>query len=254
MKTTMRLFLVLLVLTTLQQQTARAQADTSTPKVYKNIIRYNLSSPLLFGFDKYIILGYERILKNNQSFSINIGRAAMPQLVQIISDSSSLQKDTKNTGFNVSVDYRFYLTKENKYAAPHGIYIGPYYSFTTFTRENNHYLKRSNGNQELATSVTKFTINNIGAELGYQFVLFKRMALDLVLIGPGVSSYNINAKLQGNLSTKDRAEMQGNIRDMLTQKFPGLNRILEDKQFDTNGTIQNWDIGFRYLIHVGFMF
>lgn len=254
MKKSIRLFLTLGILVLVSHEKVYAQSDTSKPKNYKNIIRYNLSNALLFGFDKYIIFGYERQLKNNQSFSVNIGRAAMPQLISLVSDSSTLQKDTKNTGFNISVDYRFYLKKENRYAPPHGIYIGPYYSFTTFSRNNDHYLKRSTGNTELATSVTHFTINNIGAELGYQFVFWKRWALDMVLIGPGVSSYHINADLQGNLSANDKTQMRENIRQMLTQKFPGMNTVLENKHFDANGIIQNWDIGFRYLIHVGFMF
>ena len=40
-------------------------ADTTQPakteKNYKNIIRYNLTGPLLFGFD-YVVLGYERVV------------------------------------------------------------------------------------------------------------------------------------------------------------------------------------------------
>ena len=56
-----------------------AQTD-SLPQVlpaknYKNIVRYNLSGALLFGFDRYVILGYERVVKKNQSFSINVGQA-----------------------------------------------------------------------------------------------------------------------------------------------------------------------------------
>jgi hypothetical protein len=258
MKRKMPIFLAPMLMVLGLQLSAHAQSSDSTahnqPKQYKNIIRYNISSPLLFGFDKYIILGYERQLRKNQSFSINLGRAALPRLVEIVSDSSNLKRDTKNTGFNFSVDYRFYLNKENRYAAPHGVYIGPYYAFTTFTRDNDHYLKRSNGNLDLATSQTTFTINNIGFELGYQFVLWKRLALDMLLIGPGVSSYHITSTLQGSLSDKDKVNMREDVREMLKQKFPGMNLVLGEKHFDTEGVIQNWDVGFRYLIHIGFMF
>src|ERR1700754_2247671 len=98
----------------------------------KNIIRYNLSGGLLFGLGDYVVIGYERVVNARQSFSINIGPSSLPKLVNFTTDSFSLQKDLKNSGFNVSVDYRFYLTKENKYAAPHGLYIGPYTSYNHF--------------------------------------------------------------------------------------------------------------------------
>ena len=128
----------------------RAQSDTS--KQYKNVIRYNLSGALVFGIDKYIVLGYERILKPNQSFSVNFGKAALPKLVSIVTDSFTLSKDVKNTGFNFSVDYRFYLKKENKFPAPHGLYIGPYYSFNQFNRDNRLDVKNTSGATVLTTN------------------------------------------------------------------------------------------------------
>src|SRR5215831_17995750 len=76
---------------------------------YKNIIRYNLSGALIFGLDRYIVFGYERVVKPNQSISVNVGGVKLPKLISINTDSFSLAKDTKSNGYNVSVDYRFYL-------------------------------------------------------------------------------------------------------------------------------------------------
>src|SRR4051812_12899038 len=104
-----------------QQTDTALTLKISSGKKYKNVVRYNLSGPLLFGFDKYVIFGYERVVNARQSFSINIGGVGLPSLVSLNTDSFYLQKDVKNTGYNISVDYRFYLSKENKYAPPHGI-------------------------------------------------------------------------------------------------------------------------------------
>ena len=77
--------------------------DTSRPiKDFKNVIRYNLSGPLIFGFD-YLVLGYERVLGKNRSFSINVGQATFPKLISIFTDSFSINRDRKNSGYNVSV-------------------------------------------------------------------------------------------------------------------------------------------------------
>jgi len=40
---------------------------------YRNIIRVNLSNQMLFGIRNNVV-GYERILKHNQSISVNMGR------------------------------------------------------------------------------------------------------------------------------------------------------------------------------------
>jgi len=240
----------------LLSHTAIAQsADSSKPKNYRNIVRYNLSGPLLFGFGNVIVVGYERVLKKNQSFSFNFGKAAIPKLIAIVTDSSvNLQRDSKNTGYNFSFDYRFYLKKENKYDPPHGLYIGPYFSYNHFERENDISLKHSNGNVDIVKTNSKFTIMSWGAEMGYQFVLWKRLALDMLLIGPGVGSYDINAKLTGNIDTKEREKLNGAVQQVLTKRFPGLSTIFEDKQISSDGKLQTWDIGFRYVIHVGFLF
>lgn len=112
-----------------------ATPEKKREKEHKNIIRYNLSGGLLFGVNHYIVFGYERVVGPHQSFSVNIGRATLPKLVSFNTDSLSVSQDKKNTGFNVSVDYRFYLAKEDRYHAPHGLYIGPYFSYNHFLRE-----------------------------------------------------------------------------------------------------------------------
>jgi hypothetical protein len=116
---------------------AQVNTDSTWEKSHRNIIRYNLSGPLVFGFSNYIIFGYERAVSPHQSFSINIGGVALPKFASLSVDSFSVQKDIKNKGFNASVDYRFYLAHENKYDAPRGVYIGPYLAYNHFDRSNN---------------------------------------------------------------------------------------------------------------------
>lgn len=110
-------------------QTSDSIANSS--KEFKNTIRFNVTNPLIFG-GKSLIFGYERILKNNKSFSINIGQAALPNLENGFSDEFRAKTVLSEKGFHISGDYRFYLASLNKYNAPRGVYIGPYYSFNSF--------------------------------------------------------------------------------------------------------------------------
>jgi hypothetical protein len=229
-------------------------ADSAWKKSYKNIIRYNLSGALLFGFDNYVIFGYERMINPHQSFSINIGGVALPKFVSVNTDSFSLQKDVKNTGFNLSVDYRFYLPHENKYEAPRGVYIGPYFSYNHFDRSNDWVFEESGAEQKPVTTTTNFSIYTVGGELGYQFVFWRRLALDLVLIGPGISGYHLKSKIDGDLTEAEKANLQDALKQLITQKFPGMNYVFADKEFNGNGVINTTSIGFRYMVHVGFRF
>src|SRR6185436_16953555 len=130
-------FLQSLLLSLFAVNICSAQTDSlQQVRQYKNVIRYNLSGALIFGIDRYVIFGYERVIKPNQTISVNVGGVKLPKLISINTDSFSLQKDNKSNGVNVSVDYRFYLGKENKFMAPRGAYIGPYYSYNKFTRDN----------------------------------------------------------------------------------------------------------------------
>ena len=122
----------------LGQVESQADEKKNNEKQYKNIIRYDLSGGLFMSFSRYIVFGYERVLNKNQSFSINVGPVALPEASKqrsLINDFT-LRNDAKSNGFNISVDYRFYLGKENKHAVPRGIYLGPFMSFNKFFRES----------------------------------------------------------------------------------------------------------------------
>ena len=198
---TSRFFLIAISLLILGS-TAICQDSTTkkSDKKYKNVIRYNLTGGLLFGINRYVVFGYERVVGQHQSFSVNFGPAGLPKFVSINLDSLSITKDLKNNGYNFSFDYRFYLAKENRYAPPHGLYIGPFASYNHFKRENNWELQKSGSQQELISTNTTFNITTIGGELGYQFVIWKRLAIDMVLIGPGFSYYDLTATIQSGLS------------------------------------------------------
>ncbi|ULQ55560.1 hypothetical protein KJS94_12985 [Flavihumibacter rivuli] len=222
------------------------------PKNYKNVIRYNLSGPLMFG-SKYMVFGYERVLSPKRSFSVNVGRANLPKLVSITTDSFAVESDRKNSGFNISFDYRFYLARENKYNAPRGLYIGPYYSFNNFKRDNDWKYRNATNDKQVITN-TNFNIHTIGFELGYQFVFWNRLTLDLVMVGPGFGYYDLTTKIDGNLTEAEKEQLRQAVSDVLSQKFPGMDFVFDDKELNSNGALRTWTFGYRYMFQIGFRF
>ena len=253
-------FLALLISCLVETNVLVAQDTLSTvevreERIWKNIVRVNITNPLIFG-DRSLILGYERVLKNNQSVSMNTGFATFPNfnVFSIVDDSIvDLYKDSKDRGFTVTGDYRFYLGAENKFKAPHGLYIGPYATHAFMGRENTWYLNTKTYQGEVITDF-KFYMTGIGVQLGYQIILWKRLALDFVLLGPGVAWYSMHTKLDTTLDPEDEALLYDKINDILKDRFPGYTFVIEDKDFKKTGSTNTQGLGYRYVIHLGFLF
>lgn len=228
------------------------EKEVKKKKDFKNTISTNLSNPAILS-SKFLTLGYERVLKNNQSFSLSIGVFGLPEFSGSYIDSLNLQTDHKDKGFHFAADYRFYLKKENKHVAPRGVYIGPYYSYNFLNRKNNWQLNTSDFQGNVGTDLD-ISINTIGFELGYQFVFWDRLALDLILLGPGVGFYGIDTKLDTNLSPEDESLFFDKINDALADKIPGYGTIISPGEFSRKGSFKTTTWGYRYLINIGFRF
>lgn len=237
------------------QDTVNMQEATKAERIRKNTVRINLTNPVIFG-DRSWILGYERTIGEHQSFSINGGSAKLPKfdLISIADDSVvQLYKDSKDKGFLLTGDYRFYLASENKYRAPRGLYIGPFISYAYMGRENIWNLNTETFQGEVNTDFS-FHMTAVGAQLGYQFVIWKRVALDFVLLGPSVAWYSLNAKLDTTLEADDESELYAKIDEILSNRFPGYSFVLDDIDFKKTGSTDTQSFGFRYTIHLGYRF
>jgi hypothetical protein len=87
--------------------------------------------------------------------------------------------------------------------APRGAYIGPYYSYNNFTRDNQWQYTKGTGNRYVNTHTT-LNINTIGFQFGYQLILWKRLALDFALVGPVSASIIIKELLTATSLRKIR--------------------------------------------------
>ena len=113
--------------------------EKDSVKVYKNLkntVRINLTNPMIFG-DRFNVFGYERVINDYQTVSVGMGRFSFPKFSLIDRDSIKMDRNYTDKGFNFSLDYRFYLQKENRHKAPRGVYIGPFYAYNYFSRENH---------------------------------------------------------------------------------------------------------------------
>jgi len=234
-------------------QTIYGQEEKLETKNLKNSIKLNITNPMIFGTQCYMI-GYERTIGNHQSFSVNIGRFSLPRIFNINTDSiKELSQATHSRGFHISGDYRFYLSKENKYNSPHGVYIGPYTTYNSYSRDISLTANTQSFTGDLNANFN-FRVASVGFQLGYQFVFWKRVSLDMVLFGPGVAAYKVKTELSTTLDPDQEAQVFQKINEALNEKIPGYDLALNPGSFEKTGSLRTTSAGFRYIVMVGIRF
>jgi hypothetical protein len=241
----------------IQENTNTIEETEKVEKVRKNTIRVNITNPILIEASNFI-LGYERIVGDHQSFSIDLGINQLPgfkeRTFQLDETTTLANRNEGNEiGIHATADYRFYLAKENKYKAPRGIYIGPYISHNSFRKSNEWELSSEDFNGLVNTDI-RFNINTIGIEMGYQFVISDRIALDFIMIGPGLSNYNFKINSDSNLSEEDQELLYGKINDFLAEKIPGYDIVIDGEGIEKRGSVNTTSFGYRFMINVGYRF
>ena len=155
----------------------------------------------------------------------------------------------------VAADYRLYFKHENKYAAPHGLYWGPYFSYYHF--KNDRLLVAAD--TSVATGQLDFITNvqatSLGIDLGYQFSLWKdRLVIDMLMMGPSITYYNANLKLDGNIDPNEKNEYLQDLLNFMIDNFPVLKDLVNNQEVSSNGTADLFFAGFRYSVKAGFRF
>jgi len=228
---------------------ASGQKSDSSQRL--NIIKLDLTSNFLYS--EAFILSYERVVKPHQSFVITAGSEKFPTIASF-GDHVKVKDDRIRAGVKLGAEYRFYLKKENKHRAPRGVYVGPYVSYHNFHNDRLLSYQPDNGSQPIeATFDARLNVLNVGAQLGYQFVLGNRWVIDLMFIGPSVSRYSAKLNLDG-LTGPELDEAQKEIVDKLIGRFPLLGDILDEESVTIKGTNSAWAAGWRYQFQVGYHF
>lgn len=224
--------------------------DSTNMFLKRNVLKWNLT-PMIWDI-KNINLSYERATSEHRSFSINAGYFVLP--TGSLADSFNINKTSKNFGFSVSGDYRFYFKKRNKNFAPDGLYWGVFGSV--------HYYEFESSFEVIDSDIAKgdFILNgnlgilSAGVELGYQFVLKNNLTIDLIFMGPSISRYSGELGISGDLQVDEESEYIKAIYDVIVSKFPGADKLLKEKNISSKGNVFSIGPGLRYMIQIGYRF
>jgi len=246
-------FILLLMVLHLSVTAAKKDSAVIVPKpIHKNVIKFN-PTPMMLWSSKNLTLSYERVLNKRQSISIMIGYLEFPSLfkdnIANVVNITSKQK----WGTNIALEYRFYMMKRNLRPIPDGVYIAPFASYYGYHFKNGLDIVKTTIDSagQIKGNIYVF---NLGVELGYQFVFWKRFTLDFVLMGPSVSYYGGGVDLTGHINLSHLKEYNEDFYNKLKEKYPLVTDFVINKSFKQDGKLDLLAVGFRYLVQFGFHF
>jgi hypothetical protein len=214
--------------------------------VYRNVIKFN-PTPMLLWNKKNVTLNPK------QSFTVGLGYLVFNNFLDDTVLNIFKINTRQKSGINFSFEYRFYMTNRNSRPIPDGLYLAPFFSTYLYQFKNGiDLINTPAGNfAELSGGFYAF---NFGGALGYQFVLWKRMTIDLILIGPAFTYYGGKLKIKGEVDTEKIKEINEALYNKIVEKYPMVDGVLIDKTFTQNGRVDIKSVGFRYLFQIGFCF
>ncbi len=233
--------------------TGKAEKQAVLTPFHWNVIKFNPTPMLLWGDGKNITLSYERLIKKNQSIAIQLGYLVLPKflsdtLLQVVNLSSHSRH-----GVNIAFDYRYYPGLRNRRPAPDGLYLGGYLSYYGFKFTNKLDILNTSTDQSGSMN-GRLNMINLGIEIGYQFIFWKRFSLDMLLFGPSLSYFSRNLKFTGNLDQDMIDNIDQELADQLLNRFPVLGYLFGGQTATFSRSNFHFGTGFRYCIQLGFHF
>jgi hypothetical protein len=99
-----------------------------------------------------------------------------------------------------------------------------------------------------------FRVTTLGFQLGYHFIFWERVSLDIVLAGPGFSFYKLKADLSTSLDPDQEAELFKKINEKWNEKIPGYSIAVNPGTFEKSGSVNTASMGYRYIVMIGYRF
>jgi hypothetical protein len=264
MKNRILLLILAVVISTLSHLQAQEKTDTTNTKkkkekpvlltpYHKNVIKFNPTPMLLFANVRNITISYERMIKKDMSLALQVGYLLFPKIVDdTIANLITLTSGEKY-GMNLALDYRYYPFSRNRRPAPDGLYLGGYISYYGFQFKNGFDVLYTTVDQQ-GEIAGKLNMVNLGVELGYQFIFWKRFSLDLLLFGPSLSYLAGSLNVQGNLDEEQIKNIDEEVVQKLLNRFPQLKTIFSNEGLSFTGNRTTLTTFFRYSIQIGIHF
>jgi hypothetical protein len=228
--------------------------EIEKPEPYhRNVIKFNPTPMLIWSNIGNITFSYERLIRKDMSLCFQAGYLLLPKIVSDTVAGLITVSDGDKHGVNLAFDYRYYPMARNRRPAPDGLYLGGYLSYYGFRFSNNLDILGSDMDQS-GTLTGRLNVFNLGVNVGYQFIFWKRFSLDLLMFGPSVSYYHGKLGLEGNLDPGEIEEIDEELVNAVIEQFPWISVLFTQQKLEFTGSKARIAGGLRFSIQLGFHF
>jgi len=235
----------LAIMTTFQLSATNTSGD-SVRIQYPHTLKVNLASTLF----KKISLAYEYQIDDNWSVLAGGGYRFNGDIPDLAGFSRLHVEDGSNgmRGYTGTLSTR-YRIRPCHCEGPAGFYAGAY--VTTTYLWGKMAVTYNTGNELVdVTADASLREMGIGLQLGYQFVFWDRVTLDLMFMGPRRSHHRLDLALESQYAEQVIPIIQEEINKRLEQF--GIDPLEIDRDASSKTTFGSTN--FRYSISIGFMF
>jgi hypothetical protein len=243
--------------------TMKSSNDAAEKKYFRNNVKMNLSSLALNNYS----FSYERSISRKISFQA--GYRFMPSTKlsdvrlsrQVVKQLDSQGDDLKNkldkitaSGNAITGEFRFYTGHK---PGARGFYASLYGRYASF-KVDYDYEYTSNSKPYMIPLKSDFHGIGAGLLLGMQFLIAKRIVLDVFMLGGHFGKLNGNASAMTDLSDmtdEEQAQLKSDLESLVVF---GNSKLIKSAEVNDNGvkvTIQGPFAGIRMMgISLGFAF
>ena len=192
-----------------------AQSLDSIPTIRKNVVKF---LPVNLPFQN-LSFEYERMISAKNSISLGIGipnAKSVKGKYSIIDDIDHLKSAELST-LHVRAAFRHYTGKSG---LPKGFYLEPYLKYQKISG-NVEVEGNESGYSFYETHDVNLNTKNVGIQLGTQFLIAKRVSLDIYFLGLEVGQLSGNSN-----SVFDRVGEASHFKSNLENLFDDGNEIL----------------------------
>lgn len=222
----------------------REESITPVLSNRQNIIKLNLPN-LSFG---NLTLNYERLLTNRSSAALNLGYIRPQKPASLLNSALDINDADigEFSGLTATAEYRIYGKKKG---AGKGFYYGPYLRYASHKLAYN-----TDIDENLTNADAKLSAVGLGGQIGVQWLIKDRIAIDWGIVGLAAQWYNFSSTFtavdEAINFDEIRAELEQEINDSpLSNKleFSSTEDALKAKMpFLFGGARAYFSIGYKF--------
>jgi len=209
-----------------------AQVDDSSLFSIKNVVKFQ---PFTLPFNS-ISFEYERMINHKNSLTLQI---AIPNQQSVMGKYGiNSNSDLKTAEFGTKVlrgAYRHYTGKNN---LPKGFYIEPYLKYQQLKGGASIAGVDDQGDPYSGKSEIKFNTINAGCQFGVQFLIVKRVSIDLYFLGLEGGILNGKIATTPTSYTEYDPFILGIIKNVIDQNIAQAPAIVRNKLITTQTSTQ----------------